>query len=76
MPDWTDRSAVGEFAAAGAELLGDDPVAARAFAERIWDRTPGTDVAVQMANQMGIVFAHLKCTPRWPERLPEIVIRR
>lgn len=40
------RSAVGEFAAAGAELLGDDPAAARATAERIWDRTPGTDVAV------------------------------
>src|SRR4051794_22194755 len=29
MPDWTDREAVAEFAAAGAEILGDDPVAAR-----------------------------------------------
>ncbi|MET4050324.1 pimeloyl-ACP methyl ester carboxylesterase [Rhodococcus sp. UYP5] len=74
MPDWTDRGAVGEFAAAGAEVLGDDPAVARATAERIWDRTPGTDVAVQMANQMGIVFAHLKCTPRWRERLPDIAI--
>ena len=27
MPDWTDREAVAEFAAAGAEVLGDDPVA-------------------------------------------------
>ena len=42
MPDWTDREAVAEFAAAGAEILGDDPVAARAIAARIWDRTPGT----------------------------------
>jgi hypothetical protein len=30
---------------------GDDPAAARATAERIWDRTPGTEPAVQMANQ-------------------------
>ena len=29
MPDWTDREAVAEFAAAGAEIRGDDPVAAR-----------------------------------------------
>src|SRR5580700_6704299 len=42
MPDWTDREAVAEFAAAGAEILGDDPVAARAIAARIWDRTPRT----------------------------------
>lgn len=47
MPDWTDREAVAEFAAAGAEILGDDPVAARAIAARIWDRTPGTAPAVQ-----------------------------
>src|SRR5215218_4091854 len=52
MPDWSDRAAVAEFAAAGAEILGDDPAAARATAERIWDRTPGTEPAVQMANQM------------------------
>src|SRR5262249_58121384 len=32
MPDWTDREAVAEFASAGAEILGDDPVAARAIA--------------------------------------------
>ena len=34
-----------------AEVLGDDPVAARSVAARIWDRTPGTAPAVQMANQ-------------------------
>jgi hypothetical protein len=34
------REAVAEFAAAGAEILGDDPVAARAIAARISDRTP------------------------------------
>jgi pimeloyl-ACP methyl ester carboxylesterase len=72
MPDWTDREAVAEFAAARAEILGDDPVAARAIAARIWDRTPGTAAPVQMANQMGMVFSKLDCKPRWRERLPEI----
>ncbi|MGW5613023.1 alpha/beta fold hydrolase [Streptomyces sp. NPDC003877] len=72
MPDWTDRAAVADFVAAGAEILGDDPAAARAVAARVWDRTPGTSPAVQMANQMGIVFAALDCTPRWRERLPGI----
>jgi pimeloyl-ACP methyl ester carboxylesterase len=72
MPDWTDREAVAEFAAGGAEILGDDPVAARAIAARIWDRTPGTAPDVQMANQLGMVFSRLDCTPRWRERLPEI----
>ena len=74
MPDWSDRDAVAEFAAAGAEILGDDPVAARATAARIWDRTPGTEPAVQMANQLGMVFAKLDCKPRWRERLPELAI--
>ncbi|MEV5043203.1 alpha/beta hydrolase [Streptomyces griseoincarnatus] len=72
MPDWSDREAVADFAAAGAEILGDDPVAAREVAARIWDRTPGTAPAVQMANQLGMVFSRLDCTPRWRERLPEI----
>ncbi|MFH8760903.1 alpha/beta fold hydrolase [Streptomyces althioticus] len=72
MPDWSDREAVVDFAAAGAEILGDDPDAARAVAARIWDRTPGTAPAVQMANQLGMVFARLDCAPRWRERLPEI----
>ena len=74
LPDWTDRDAVVEFAAAGAELLGDDPVTARAIAARIWDRTPGTSPPVQMANQMGMVFSKLDCTPSWRERLPEIEV--
>ncbi|MFH8804546.1 alpha/beta fold hydrolase [Streptomyces sp. NPDC017936] len=72
MPDWSDREAVADFAAAGAEILGDDPVAARAVAARVWDRTPGTAPAVQMANQLGMVFSRLDCTPRWRERLPGI----
>lgn len=72
MPDWSDREAVADFAAAGAEILGDDPVAARAIAARIWDRTPSTAPAVQMANQLGMVFSRLDCAPRWRERLPEI----
>jgi len=74
MPDWTDREAVAEFAAARAEVLGDDPTAASAIAARIWDRTPDTEPAVQMANQVGMVFSKLDCTPRWRERLPEIEV--
>ena len=74
MPDWTDREAVAEFAAAGAEILGDDPNAARSTAARIWDRTSGTGPPVQMANQMGMVFSKLDCKPRWRERLPEIEV--
>jgi pimeloyl-ACP methyl ester carboxylesterase len=74
MPDWSDRAAVATFAAGGAEILGDDPAAARAIAERIWDRTPRTEPAVQMANQMAMVFAKLDCKPRWRERLPELAI--
>ena len=74
MPDWSDRAAVVEFAAAGAAILGDDPAAARATAGRIWDRTPGTEPAVQMANQMGMVFSKLDCKPRWRERLPELAL--
>jgi pimeloyl-ACP methyl ester carboxylesterase len=73
-PDWGDREAVAEFAAAGAAILGDDPVAARATAARIWDRTFSSAPAVQTANQMGMVFSRLDCTPRWRERLPEIAI--
>jgi pimeloyl-ACP methyl ester carboxylesterase len=74
MPDWSDRDAVAEFAATGAEILGDDPVAARAIAARIWDRTPSTAPSIQMANQMRMVFSKLNCKPRWRERLPEIEI--
>jgi pimeloyl-ACP methyl ester carboxylesterase len=73
-PDWSDRAAVAEFAAEGAEILGDDPAAARASAERRWDRTPGTQPALQMANQLGMVFARLDCKPRWRERLSELAI--
>ncbi|MER5446520.1 alpha/beta hydrolase [Streptomyces sp. NPDC002764] len=74
MPDWTDREAVTEFVAAGAEILGDDPVAAGVIAGRVWDRTPGTTPSAQMANQLAMVFSTLDCTPRWRERLPEIEV--
>ncbi|MFI9379237.1 alpha/beta fold hydrolase [Streptomyces parvulus] len=74
MPDWTDRAAVADFAAAGAEILGDDPYTARATAGRVWDRTPGTAPPVQLANQLGMVFSTLDCAPRWRERLPEIAL--
>jgi pimeloyl-ACP methyl ester carboxylesterase len=74
MPEWSDRAAVAEFAARGADILGDDPAAAHATAQRIWDRTPGTEPVAHMANQMGTVFSRLDCTPRWRERLPELAI--
>ncbi|MCV2489792.1 alpha/beta fold hydrolase [Geodermatophilus sp. YIM 151500] len=74
MPDWSDRAAVAEFAAARAEIVGDDPAAARSTAERIFDRTPRAAPAVQMANQLGTGFAKLDCTPRWRERLPELAL--
>ena len=73
-PDWSDREAVAEFTAAGADILGNDPAAARETAARIWDRTPGTAPAIQMANQLGMVFAKLDCAPRWRERLPALTI--
>ncbi|WKG12561.1 alpha/beta hydrolase [Nocardia sp. PE-7] len=72
MPDWTDRDAVAAFAAEGAELLGNDPEQARATAARIWDRTPSPDPAVHAANQLGMVFSRIDCTPRWRERLGEL----
>ena len=34
-PEWSDREAVAEFASARADILGDDPVAARANAAHI-----------------------------------------
>ncbi|MGA5555278.1 alpha/beta fold hydrolase [Streptomyces lavendulocolor] len=74
MPDWTDREAVARFAAAGAWILGDDPVAARELAARVWDRTPGTAPALHTANQLGMVFSRLDCAPRWRERLPGIEV--
>ncbi|MET8468636.1 alpha/beta hydrolase [Streptomyces sp. NPDC006422] len=74
MPDWADREAVADFAAAGAEVLGNDPAAARSTAARVWDRTPGTDPQIQMANHLGMVFSRLDCTPRWRARLPELTL--
>ena len=74
MPDWSDREAVADFAAARAEIRGDDPAAARATAARIWERTPGTAPQTHLANQLGMVFAKLNCRPRWRERLREIAI--
>jgi pimeloyl-ACP methyl ester carboxylesterase len=74
MPDWSDRGAVMEYAADAAAILGDDPVAASAAAGRKWDRTPGTAPAVQMANQLGVVFSKLDCKPRWRERLAELAM--
>lgn len=73
-PDWSDRSAVAAAGAAQAELFGNDPEQERSTAARIWDRTPGSDPAVHRANQMGTVFAHLDCAPRWRERLADVTV--
>jgi pimeloyl-ACP methyl ester carboxylesterase len=35
---------------------------------------PGQLPAVQMANQLGMVFARLDCKPRWRERLAELAM--
>jgi len=74
MPDWSDREAVAQFAVASAKILGNDPDAARETAARIWDRTPSTEPAIHMANQLGTVFSRLDCEPRWRERLPSIKV--
>ncbi|WP_020659486.1 alpha/beta fold hydrolase [Amycolatopsis benzoatilytica] len=74
MPDWSDRSAVTERAAAAAIAIGNDPDAARETAGRIFDRTPSREPSVQMANQLGLVFAKLDCAPRWRERLPDLAV--
>lgn len=73
-PDWTDRRAVAEFAAEGAALLGNDMEQAGATAARIWDRTPTSEAAVHQANQPGMVFSRLDCSPRWRERLGDLRI--
>ncbi|PSL44627.1 pimeloyl-ACP methyl ester carboxylesterase [Saccharothrix carnea] len=71
-PDWRDRAAVAAYAADRAAVLGDDPEQARTTAARIWDRTPSTDSSAHEANQLGMVFARLDCTPRWRERLGDL----
>ena len=64
-----------QFAARGAEILGDDPERARATAARKWSIAHrGAEPATQMANQLGTVFAKLDCKPRWRERLSELAI--
>ncbi len=68
-PDWTDRAAVAAHAADSATILGDDPQQARATATKIWDRTPSGNPSAHEANQLGMVFARLDCTPRWRDRL-------
>lgn len=73
-PDWSDRSAVAEYAAGGADILGDDPAAASSLAARVWDRTPGAQPAVHMANQLGMTFSRLDCRPRWRERLADLAL--
>lgn len=74
MPDWGDRAAVAEFAAAGAGLLGNDPEQARTVAARVWDRTATADPPVHLANQLATVFSRLDCSPRWRERLGALAL--
>ncbi|MGO2414084.1 MAG: alpha/beta fold hydrolase [Glutamicibacter arilaitensis] len=72
MPDWMDREAVARHSAEGSQILGNDHQTAKVLAGRIWDRTAGSTPEMHMANQIGIVFSKLDCTPRWRERLPEL----
>jgi hypothetical protein len=69
-PDWSDHEAVAELESARADILGDDPVAARVNAAHIWDRTPGTAPPVQMGNQMGMVFSQSAYIARTAARRP------
>jgi pimeloyl-ACP methyl ester carboxylesterase len=73
-PNWSDRGAVADFAAAGAEILGDDPAEASATAARIWDRTQSSEPAAHTANQLRMMFSKLDCEPRWRERLPKLAM--
>lgn len=73
-PDWSDRDAAVDFMTEGAEILGDDPVTARAVAARIWDRTAPDSPAAHRADQLGTVFSVLDCGPRWRERLIELSV--
>ena len=72
-PDWTDRDQAVDAMARRAELLsggGDhDEEAARERAGRVFDRVAPASPGVHQANQLGTVFASLKCGPRWRERL-------
>ncbi|MDN5712085.1 MAG: alpha/beta fold hydrolase [Brevibacterium aurantiacum] len=78
-PDWTNRHAVAEYAAESAAILGNDPAQAQEIAVRIWDRTPTSDPSVHQANQLGMVFSRIDCSPRWREglgdlRVPSLVV--
>ncbi|WP_231446759.1 alpha/beta fold hydrolase [Brevibacterium zhoupengii] len=73
-PDWTNRRDVAEYAAGSAAVLGNDPAQAHEIAARIWDRTPTSEVSVHQANQLGMVFSRIECSPRWRERLGDLRI--
>ncbi|MBM6590132.1 alpha/beta fold hydrolase [Brevibacterium sp. RIT 803] len=73
-PDWNSRRAVAEFAAGNAAILGNDPAQALEIAARIWDRTPTSGAAVHQANQLGMTFSRIDCSPRWRERLGDLRI--
>lgn len=73
-PDWTDRRAVAEYAAEGAAILGNNPEQSQTIAARIWDRTPTAEASAHQANQLGLVFSRIDCSPRWRERLGELRI--
>jgi pimeloyl-ACP methyl ester carboxylesterase len=73
--DWSDRASILDGAVATARVLSGspefDPTEARARAAAVLDRS-GPHPKSARNSLMGTVFAHLDCTPRWRERLPQI----
>ena len=63
-----------EYAAGSAASLGNDPEQAQEIAARIWDRTPISEASAHQANQLGMVFSRIDCSPRWRERLRDLRI--
>jgi pimeloyl-ACP methyl ester carboxylesterase len=74
MPDWSDGRPSRSTPPPARRSSATTPPPHTRVPSASGDRTPGTEPAVQMANQMGMVFSKLNCTPRWRERLPELAI--
>ncbi|WP_125777395.1 alpha/beta fold hydrolase [Antribacter gilvus] len=74
--DWTDRTSILDGAVAGARAFSGSPqfdaTEARAHAAGVLDRS-GPHPASARNGLLSTVFSALDCTPRWRERLPEVI---